>query len=254
MNPRPIVTAAALAAGLLALAPPAAAHVTVSAAKAEQGGFSTFTLQVPNERDNAGTNRVEVTMPPDHPLAFVSVKPTPGWTATLERSPLAEPFEAFGEEVTESVSKITFEGGPLQPGQFEQFLVSAGPLPEDVDRLEFPAVQTYDNGDVQRWIEETPEGGEEPEFPAPVLELTSASTEGAQGDAAEESGAEPAAAGTDAATVETASGADLAAASSAGLEDDVDQARTFGIVGIVVGGLGLLTAGAALASRRRTAT
>lgn len=51
------------------------------------------------------------------------------------------------------------------------FTVSAGPLPTDTKQVEFKAVQTYSDGQVTRWIEETPKGGPEPEFPAPVLKL-----------------------------------------------------------------------------------
>lgn len=40
--------------------------------------------------------------------------------------------------------------------------------------MTFLAVQTYDSGEVVRWIEPTPEGGEEPESPAPVLSMTGA--------------------------------------------------------------------------------
>ena len=33
----------------------------------------------------------------------------------------------------------------------------------------FKGLQTYDNGDVVRWVEPTPAGGEEPEHPSPTL-------------------------------------------------------------------------------------
>jgi uncharacterized protein YcnI len=243
---RRLLLATAVATGaLLVLAGPAAAHVTVSSPSAEQGGFATLTFQVPNEEADAGTNRLEVTLPEDHPLPFVSVQPVPGWTATLERTALDEPVEVEGEELTEAVSRITWEGGPIQPGQFQQFLVSAGPLPEDVEQLEFPAVQTYDNGEVSRWIEPPPEGGEEPEFPAPVLELAPPSEDegGGGGDAQPTDGTE-----TTAATAEA--GNDQAAAIS-DVSDDADQARTLGIIGIVVGALGLLAALATLFVRRQ---
>ena len=47
--------------------------------------------------------------------------------------------------------------------------VSIGDVPDDVDAIDFTALQTYDDGDVVRWIDPTPENGEEPEHPAPVL-------------------------------------------------------------------------------------
>ena len=38
----------------------------------------------------------------------------------------------------------------------------------------FKAVQTYESGEVVRWIEQAAEGADEPEHPAPVLALTAA--------------------------------------------------------------------------------
>jgi hypothetical protein len=54
-----------------------------------------------------------------------------------------------------------------------------GPLPTDTDQLVFKALQTYDNGEVVRWIDAAPQGAPEPEHPAPVLTLTPADTNSA---------------------------------------------------------------------------
>jgi uncharacterized protein len=158
----------------VALAGPAAAHVTVNPDEAEQGGYATINVKVPNERDNASTVKVELTFPADHPLASVMPQPVPGWDVKVTRTKPAEPVEAHGRKLTEVPSKITWTetGGGIEPGTFQQFPVSVGQLPEDVDRLVLKAVQTYSNKEVVRWIEEPPaEGGEEPESPAPVLRL-----------------------------------------------------------------------------------
>lgn len=167
----------ALAAGLLAA--PAAAHVTVSAPSATQGGYARLTFRVPNEKDTASTTQVEVNLPADQPITSVSTKPVPGWTATAERTRLDTPVKHGDREVTETVTKITWRAdGPdtaIKPGQFQEFDVSAGPLPE-VDRLVFKALQTYSDGDVVRWIEEPATDGAEPEHPAPTLPLTPAAT------------------------------------------------------------------------------
>lgn len=137
---------------------PAAAHVTVNPDEATKGGFAKLAFRVPNERDAAATVQVEVAFPTEHPLRSVSVRPMPGWTYAVERS-------------GEAVSRITWTGGVIRPGEFEEFEVSGGPLPEDGDRLVFRALQTYDNGEVVRWIDEPVAGGPEPERPAPVLTL-----------------------------------------------------------------------------------
>ena len=156
---------------LMALVGPAGAHVTIKPDVAPKGSFSVFSFSVPNERSNASTVKIEVTFPTDHPIAFVSVQPLPGWTWTSEKSTLAKPIKTEGSEITEAVSKLTWSGGEIKPGEFQLFTISAGPLPTDTKSLEFKVVQTYSNGDVSRWIESTPKGGEEPEFPAPVLKL-----------------------------------------------------------------------------------
>ncbi len=136
-------------------------HVTVNPASAPKGGFAKLTFRVPNEDDAASTTRVEVAFPSDAKLEFVSVKPMPGWTYTVAKSP---------------VTTITWSGGKIGPGEFQEFDVSVGPLPKNKDSMTFKALQTYDNGEVVRWID-IASGSEEPEHPAPVLTLTTASSD-----------------------------------------------------------------------------
>ncbi|MFG2819462.1 YcnI family protein [Kitasatospora sp. NPDC048365] len=219
-----LASAGLLAAGaVLAAALPAAAHVTVQPGNATQGGYTAVAFRVPNESDTASTVKLEVNLPMDHPMASVRTQPLPGWTATLEKSKLDKPLNAHGKEITEAVSKITWTadaGTKIGPGQFQEFRVSLGALPTDTDKLTFKALQTYDNGDVARWIEEAKDGQPEPAKPAPVLALDKAAAAGDHhsGDAA--------------ATKPQASTGQAAAAS-----DDA-TARTLGVVGIVVGVIG----------------
>jgi uncharacterized protein YcnI len=178
---RLLAVAAAAAVAALGFAAPASAHVTVSSAGATQGGYAKLTFRVPNEKDAAQTVKLEVLLPPDAPIASVSVKPVPGWTAQLERTKLATPIRSGEREITEVVSKITWTAAPgaaIAAGQFQEFDVSAGPLPK-VDQLAFKALQTYSDNDVVRWIE-IPKGGEEPDHPAPVLKLAAATESGPQ--------------------------------------------------------------------------
>src|ERR671923_1070291 len=163
-----IVVGTALLAVLLA-AGPALAHVTVQPAEGVIGSFSAFVVRVPNERDNASTIKVEVQFPP---LAFVSFMDVPGWERTVEMQTLDEPLEVFGEELTEVVGTVTWEGGEIQPQEFQEFGFSAA-LPEEPTTLEFPAIQTYSSGEVVRWI-----GPPDSEEPAPQVELSAAEAEG----------------------------------------------------------------------------
>jgi uncharacterized protein len=232
---RGIVGGLVAATAVLVLAAPAYAHVTVNPDEAAKGSFAKLTFRVPNESDTASTISVEVNIPEDVAIPYVSVKPVPGWTATTETRTLEEPIEAEDGEVSEVVSKVTWTGGAIAPGEFQEFDVSAGPLPEDVDQIEFPAIQTYDDGEVARWIEETPASGEEPEHPAPTLLLVAATgDEHGSGAAAEE-------AATDDATEE-------AAATSS--DSDDDSSDTLAIVALVVGGLGVILGGLALVRSR----
>ncbi|MFG3254103.1 YcnI family protein [Streptomyces sp. NPDC048172] len=232
---RAAIVGAVAAASVLTLAGPASAHVSVDPQEAPKGGFATVNFKVPNEQDDASTVKVEVSFPTDHPLASVMPQPVPGWDVKVTKTKLDKPIEMHGEKITEAVSKVTWSGGKVGPGEFQQFPVSMGQLPEKGDQLVFKALQTYDNKDVVRWIEEPKEGQEEPENPAPVLKLTAAESE--SGDAKN---------GAESASKASATGGD----SGSGDSSDT-TARVLGVVGIVVGVAGV--AFGVLAGRRRSA-
>jgi uncharacterized protein YcnI len=173
---RSATVAGTVAALTLALAVPASAHVTVNPNTAVQGGYAKVTFRVPNESDTANTTKVEVDLPAGTPFASVSLKPVAGWTMAPVKSELAEPIEAHGTQITEAVTKITWTAtgdAAIKPGQFQEFDVSLGPLPQ-VPQVVFKALQTYSDGTVVRWIDEPTTDGTEPEKPAPVLKLTPA--------------------------------------------------------------------------------
>jgi uncharacterized protein YcnI len=218
----------------------AAAHVTVNPGEAAKGGFAALTFRVPNERDDASTTTVEVNFPEDAPFSSVGVKPKAGWAYTVERRTLDEPIDAHGEMISDVVSKITWTGGTIGPGEFEEFDVSAGTMPEEGDFLLFPTIQTYSSGEVVRWIDEPVEGGEEPEHPAPMLTLV---------DAPSEHGEEAAAPADDSA----AEGEQAASVTNAASQDDVDSANTLATVGLIVGALGLAAAIFAIVRTRKAA-
>ncbi|MFF7793720.1 DUF1775 domain-containing protein [Streptomyces sp. NPDC007991] len=240
------IVAAGAAAGVtvLALSVPAFAHVSVQPeGTAAKGGYAVVDFKVPNERDDASTTKVEVTFPADHPLASVMPEPVPGWKVDVTKSKLAKPLELHGEKISEAVTKVTWtaDGKGIEPGYFEKFPLSIGQLPEDTDQLVFKALQTYSNKEVVRWIEVPQEGKEEPDNPAPVLELSAASEDGHHASSGDEA--------SDAKSAEKAS--DDTTASDAGSSDGTDTtARVLGVVGIVVGAAGV--AYGVLAGRRRT--
>ncbi|HEX6469145.1 MAG TPA: YcnI family protein [Streptosporangiaceae bacterium] len=234
---------AAAALAVLAVAGPASAHVSANPETAEQGSFTKVSFRVPNEEDKAITTKVEIDLPLDHPVAEVSPRSLPGWTVAIVKSKLPKPIKGDDITVTKAVSKITWSGGEIKPGEFQEFDVSMGPLPSDTDTLMFKAVQTYAGGMVVHWDQPTPPGGEEPEHPAPTIHLTKATGSDGHGGSAAGSGA----------TGATGSGAQPVAgrlaASTSGNSDD-GTARLLGALGLATGVIGIVVAAIALTRKR----
>jgi periplasmic copper chaperone A len=176
----PVVVAAA-AVPVLLVAGAACAHVTVNAPEATQGGFAKVTFRVPNETDNTTTTKVQVFFPASQPLAAVSIQPHPGWSYRVRTTKLDKPISSDDGSVTQAVSQIVWtadsKASAIKPGEFDEFNVSAGPLPQ-APTMVFKTLQTYSDGSVVRWIEPTDAGGEEPEHPAPTLTLAAAGSDG----------------------------------------------------------------------------
>lgn len=170
---RPGTTLVVLAAFIIILFPStASAHVTVSPGTAEPGGFARVVFRVPNERADASTTRLEVSFPTDHRFSSVSVQPVPGWTATTRTEKSDAPAGSGEHGSGDVVTGIVWEGGTVQPGQFQEFGVSMGRLPKTNTKLVFKALQTYSSGEVVRWIDVQQDGGPRPEHPAPTLSVT----------------------------------------------------------------------------------
>jgi uncharacterized protein len=209
----------------LALAVPAAAgaHVTLQPDEAAAGDYVVLDVRVPNERDDAATTKVEVQLPPG--FVFASYQPVAGWAVDVKMEKLAKPVTSHGEEITEQVGQMTWtadsdEAG-VQPGQFVDFPISVQIPGEAGDSLTFKALQTYDDGEVVRWI-----GAADSEKPAPQVAVTEGSEDrhGAAGsDSAEESS-----------------------------DDSEGASKGLGIAALILGALGLLAGGAALLRSRRS--
>lgn len=233
-----VLAATVAATGLLG-AGIASAHVTanVYGDQPAKGGYGTIFFRVPNEDAKLGTVKVEVDVKPDYGIGNIRTKPIPGWTAEVTKSKLPQPVTtASGTKITEAVTKVVWTAQPgtkIGSTEFQEFEISGGPLPSNVDQLEFPAVQTYEGGKVVDWNQPTPPSGEEPEHPAPAIKLAAA-------ESSEHGGH----------TQTTAAGENAEAASAT----SDNTARWLGGAGLVVGALGLgVGAGAVLRSRRPAA-
>ncbi|MDT0482318.1 YcnI family protein [Streptomyces doebereineriae] len=218
------------AAAVLTAAGAASAHVTVhpdSYAKGATDGALTF--RVPDESDTASTTKVQLFLPTDHPLLGVLVSPHDGWTAKVTDTKLKTPVKTDDGTITDAVSEITWTGGKIGPGHYEDFDVAFGQLPDDTAQLTFKTLQTYSDGKVVRWIEEAAQGDEEPENPAPVLKLTAAGT-----------------------TSATASQTSTVVSKASKVSASDSTARGLGVAGLVVGVLGLAAGAFAVVRSRRT--
>jgi uncharacterized protein YcnI len=184
----------------LAAASTASAHVTLNPEKAPADSFARFALRVPTEED-VPTVKVSVQMPAG--LDEVTFQPKAGWKRT------------------ESGRVVTWSGGQIGVGEFDEFGLSMH-LPNTPGKtLVFPATQTYANGKVVHWI-----GALTSDEPAPHVTLE-------------------AAAGETTATTTTAA----SPRTTENEDDDHDGlALGFGIAGLAAG---LLALGLTLVRRRR---
>lgn len=164
--------------GLLALTVPSAlAHITITPSTAETGSTAELTLRVPNEEAHAATTRVSVLIPTAHPIAQLLAKPVPGWKVTIRSKHLAQPLVTDDGTFHSVVSQVTWSGGRIGPGQYQDFSLSADPLPDTPTTLVFKTLQGYSNGDVVRWIDVPQNEQPEPEHPAPVLIVAQAAAD-----------------------------------------------------------------------------
>lgn len=154
------------------------AHVTVSSTDATPGGFGKVVFRVPSESDTAKTISIRVSLPIETPFAFLSTQAVPGWDVETTTETLPEPVEFNGFTITEAVTAVTWtavsDDSALEPHEFSEFAISAGPFPSDVDSMVFPTTQTYSDGEVVDWADPVVEGGDEPARPVPVLPLAPA--------------------------------------------------------------------------------
>ena len=219
MTSRRILTFALLSA--VAAAPAAEAHVTAQPPEQPAGAFTVVTFRAPNERP-VPTTKLAIQLPPE--LDSVRVQPVEGWTYKITRKKLPTPRELFGDKVTEYVSTIEWTGNRIGVDEFHEFPVSMK-LPDKGnfgEYMTFPALQTYRNGEVVRWIQkpETPTASfDELDEPVPHIQLIKD----------QENAAQPAAYVT-----------------PSQLDDEVSGPRTLAIAAIVIGAVALLLTGVAL--------
>ena len=221
------IAAFAVAAGALAVPAAAQAHVTVQPTSVPAGAETVLSVRVPNERDDAATVKVDVKLPP----GFVSAswEAVPGWSVRAVKQKLSKPVQTDDGPIDAQVGEIVWTAADrkagIQPGEFRDFPLSVVIPGKAGQTLTFKALQTYSNGSVVRWI-----GAPGADEPAPRVELTSATSAAADPGTRRRANPQPAPA---------------AAASS-----DSGSSDTLSIVALIVGVVGLLVAGVAVAMAR----
>ncbi len=249
------ITIAATAVAVLAAPAAAQAHVTLQPKEVPAASFTRLDVRVPNERDDSGTVKVQVQFPDG--IASASYEPVPGWTVKVAKEKAPEPIDLHGEEVTEQIDTVTFTGsgkeGVIGPGQFRDFGLSVRtPDGEPGETVTFKAVQTYESGEVVRWI-----GPEDSDDPAPTLTLAAspdAHGGGTSGAAGGSAGAQEPAAGGDTPTQSGTTEEPVAVENtSAPAAESAGDGGSDGlsIAALIVGGLGLIAGVAGLMMGRR---
>ena len=182
MPKRYALRAAAIAAAsvlvVIGAASSASAHVTVSSPDAKPGGYGKLVFRVPTESDNTSTTKVVVTLPKDHPFAHVGAQVKDGWKVEKKEGKLPAEVKVGDVTLTKAITTVTWTAttGAIPANDFDEFALSVGKIPDGVDALSFPAVQTSSDGEVVTWDQVAKDGADEPEHPAPTLKLAAAIT------------------------------------------------------------------------------
>ncbi|MBG6225736.1 uncharacterized protein YcnI [Arthrobacter sp. CAN_A2] len=236
--------------GLMAVGLGAAgAHVGVEPTSTTEDGYAQLTFSVPNESETAGTNKIEVQLPTEQPFTSVRVKPVEGWTAEVVSGALPEPVTtADGATLSEAALSVVWTADPgaeISQQEYQTFSISVGRLPEAGSTVLLPTTQSYTDGEVSEWTQETVEGEEEPEKPAPSFVTTTA----AEGEDAHGTHGAADSEATDEAVDAEQAGSTTDAASST----DTGSMSAIGWTGLVAGLLGLAAGVTALVRTRRRA-
>jgi periplasmic copper chaperone A len=168
--------AAALSATLLTLAlgGPALGHVSIPEGEVHSGGSAVIHFRIGHGCDGATTDTVEIQLPD----GVVGAQPAyiPGWTVETEMVE-TEPYERFGETLTERVGVVRWSGGDLPDFAFYDFAVRATFLLDPGTVVQFPVVQRCGEAELA-WIEPVVEGQEEPDHPMPTLTVIEPAEDG----------------------------------------------------------------------------
>jgi uncharacterized protein len=236
-----ISTLALAAAAAIAYAIPASAHVTAQPPEQPSGGYTVVSFRVPSERPEA-TNKLEVQFPD----GISSVRTAPvvgGWKVDVKMEKLDTPIDdGHGGKLDEQVDTVTWSGGEIKDGEFQEFPVSIKMVDKGElgDMVFFPAIQTYEGGEVANWTEKPSSADDDAELEKPAPSVTLVAADGGHDamdmsdDMADEKADEKA---DDSDSSDAVSASDVSDA-----EDSARIALGIGILALVIGAFALFRA------------
>ena len=122
----------------------ASAHVVVKPSSVGVGTRNNFTIGVPVEKE-IPTTQLRLVIPEGVKSVTPNVKP--GWKITIKK-------EGTGD--SEVVKEVVWSGGQIPAGQRDEFVFSAQ-APTQTTELKWAAYQTYADGSVVAWDEDSQE-------------------------------------------------------------------------------------------------
>ena len=148
-------------------APLAQAHITLEQTTAAAGAYQKLTFRVGHGCSGSPTNSVTVILPE----AVTGAKPMPkvGWNVSTTQGTLNTPLDTEGAAITSAVREVSWKGGPLPDGQYDEFSMQVK-LPEIPGKYYFKVIQLCDKGRME-WSETPAAPGAKMKAPAPVLEV-----------------------------------------------------------------------------------
>lgn len=151
---------------LLAM-PFAHAHIGLEQTTAIAGAYQKLTFKVGHGCEGSATNAITVLLPE----AVTGAKPMPkaGWIISTVDAKLNAPVVSHGVTITSAVREVSWKGGPLPDGQYDEFSMQVK-LPDAAGKYYFTVTQACDKGRAE-WSEVTAAPGAKMKFPAPVLDV-----------------------------------------------------------------------------------
>lgn len=134
------------ATALSCVAATAFAHATLEQKEVKAGSTTKIILRVPHGCKGEATHTVHLTLPD----GFYAAKPMPkaGWDLSTATGSYATPYNNHGTEMTEGLREVTWSGGHLEDGWYDEFTVR-GTFGAEIPAgtvMYFPALQTCANG------------------------------------------------------------------------------------------------------------